>query len=131
MDAKLPFDDRFAKVQRSLLEYLSDHDLYSHVMVGAKWKPWAGRVVVRAMLAGLWPREYQQGLEALVEIRGIVDNPAEVLQAIESEGICQKIVEKRRRQNAAAGRKEARNEKNKARRESTVWWTTVIAWQWT
>lgn len=53
--------------------------------MAAKWKPGASRVVVRALLTGLWPREYQRGVEALAEIRGAVDNPEELLQNMESE----------------------------------------------
>lgn len=70
------------------------------------------------MLAELWPRQYRRAVEALVEIRGIVDNPEELLEVMESEGVCQKIVEERRRLNAAAVWNQSRNEKNKARRES-------------
>lgn len=56
-----------------------EHYLYSRVMVEARWKPEAGRVVMKAMLAGLWPKEYQRGVEALVEVRGLVDNPEETI----------------------------------------------------
>lgn len=56
MNARPPFNDQLANVQSNLFEYLGGHDLYSYLM-GAKWKPGADRAAVRAMLAGLWPRE--------------------------------------------------------------------------
>lgn len=57
MDTRLPFNDWLAKVQITLFKYLDDHDMYSHAMVGAKWKPEAGdshanRVVAQGVLTG-------------------------------------------------------------------------------
>lgn len=75
--------------------------------------------MMRAMLAVLWPQEYQLEVQALVEIRGIMDDPEELLQVMESEGIAQKIVQEHRRQNAAVARNKSRNEKDKACKKST------------
>lgn len=92
MDAKLQFDVWLAKVLRSVFTYLGNHDVY------AKWKPGIGGVVVEAMLAGLSTKAYQRRVEALAKTRGILNDPQALLQAIESKGICKKIVEERRRQ---------------------------------
>lgn len=40
-----------------------------------KWKPAYGRVVVEALVAGVWPWAYRQRIEELVRIRAITDDP--------------------------------------------------------
>lgn len=103
MDPRLPFDDRFTKVQSRLFEYLSDNGLHGQVMPEGRWDTGAGSVVLKAVLRVLEPTTYRRGVQTLAEMergadlggdgRSPASNPNDLFRLMESEGERQRKVE--------------------------------------
>lgn len=105
MYRKLVLDDRIFAVQTKLYIYLRQHNLHDVVRQDGVWTTGPGRVMVNALLAGAWPREYKEAVRRVTLLRNIVDDPYQMFGVLQKLGGEQSAVQKqeRRRASVAAG----------------------------